>query len=190
MATDASDFRPRPNEFELDLMGVTVRGKAHALSAWFVVALRLTMGYAFLNAGWTKITAAGPFDATDYLLGVPSASPLSELFHWMGHTGWFAEFVNLAVPWGQFLVGMALLVGLLTRLSAFFGASMMTLLYFGNWNVQDGFVNADLAYVVVFLAVGALGAGRLLGLDALVEKYDLGDETLIERYPALRYLLG
>jgi thiosulfate dehydrogenase [quinone] large subunit len=28
------------------------------------------------------------------------------------------------------------------------------------------------------------------GLDALVEQYDLGGETLVERYPKLRYVLG
>ncbi|WP_135824681.1 DoxX family protein [Halorussus ruber] len=190
MATDSSKFRTEANVFETDFAGITVRGKAHSLSAWFVVALRLMMGYAFLHAGWTKIAAAEPFDATGYLTHVTAASPLSDLFHAMGQTGWFVEFVNLAVPWGEFLVGMALLVGAATRLAAFFGAFMMLLFYFGNWEVQHGLVNGDFAYMLVFLAVAALGAGRLLGLDALIEKYDAGGEALVERYPRLRYVLG
>ncbi|WP_276279792.1 DoxX family protein [Halorussus caseinilyticus] len=190
MATDTSKFRTEANVFESDVAGVTVRGKAHSLSAWFVVALRLMMGYAFLHAGWTKITAAEPFDAAGYLTNVTAASPLSGLFHWMGQTGWFVEFVNLAVPWGEFLIGMGLLVGALTRLAAFFGAFMMLLFYFGNWEVSHGLVNGDLAYMMVFLAVAAFGAGRLLGLDALVEKYETGGEMLVERYPKLRYVLG
>jgi thiosulfate dehydrogenase [quinone] large subunit len=38
--------------------------------------------------------------------------------------------------------------------------------------------------------VAAFGAGRLLGLDALIEKHDVGGEKLVERYPELRYVLG
>jgi len=190
MATDTSRLGTQANVFESDLAGITVRGKAHSLSAWFVVALRLMMGYAFLHSGWTKITAAEPFSAAGYLTHVTAASPLSGLFHWMGQTPWFVEFVNLAVPWGEFLIGLGLLVGALTRLAAFFGAFMMLLFYFGNWEVAHGFVNGDLAYMMVFLAVAAFGAGRLLGLDAIVEKYETGGEWLVERYPKLRYVLG
>jgi thiosulfate dehydrogenase [quinone] large subunit len=51
-------------------------------------------------------------------------------------------------------------------------------------------VNGDFAYMLVFLAVAAFGAGRILGLDRYVENYDLGGETLTERYPALKYILG
>ncbi|MFC4450896.1 DoxX family protein [Halorussus aquaticus] len=190
MATDASNFRTEANVFETDLAGITVRGKAHSLSAWFVLALRLMMGYAFLHSGWSKLTAAEPFDAAGYLTNVTAASPLAGLFHWMGQTPWFVEFVNLAVPWGEFLVGLGLLVGALTRLAAFFGAFMMLLFYFGNWEVQHGLVNGDFAYMLVFLAVAAFGAGRILGLDALIETYETGSETLVERYPRLRYVLG
>lgn len=42
----------------------------------------------------------------------------------------------------------------------------------------------------VLLAVAAFGAGRILGLDAIIEKYDLGGESLVKRYPRLRYILG
>jgi len=190
MATDASEVRTEPNTFESDFAGVTVRGRAHSLSAWFVVALRLMIGYAFLHSGWSKITAAEAFDATGYLNNVTAASPLADLYHLMGQTGWFVEFVNLAVPWGEFLIGIALLVGALTRLAAFFGAFMMLLFYFGNWEVQHGLVNGDFAYMLVFLAVAAFGAGRLLGLDALIEEHDVDGEKLLERYPELRYVLG
>ncbi|MWV63308.1 DoxX family protein, partial [Halorubrum sp. JWXQ-INN 858] len=34
------------------------------------------------------------------------------------------------------------------------------------------------------------GAGRILGVDAHLETLDVGGQPLIERYPALRYLLG
>jgi len=62
---------------------------------------------------------------------------------------------------------------------------MMLLFYFGNWSVQHGYVNGDFAYMLVFLAVAAFGAGRILGLDARLEELDL-----VERNGWLRYLLG
>ena len=102
----------------------------------------------------------------------------------------FARFDCGVVPWGEFLIGIALLVGALTRLAAFFGAFMTVLFYFGNWEVQHGLVNGGFAYVLVFLAVAAFGAGRLLGLDALIERHDVNGEKLLERYPELRYVLG
>ncbi|NEU57842.1 DoxX family membrane protein [Halorussus sp. MSC15.2] len=189
MAT--TEINTRVNEFESTVGGVTVRGEAHSLSAWFVLALRLMMGYAFLHAGLDKLLAAEPFSATGYLLNaVPEASPLYETFQWMGQTPWFADFLAIAVPWGETLVGLALLAGLLTRLAAFFGAFMMLLFYFGNWDVAHGFINGDFAYMLVFLSVAAFGAGRILGLDAVVENYDLGGRTLVETYPRLRYVLG
>lgn len=44
--------------------------------------------------------------------------------------------------------------------------------------------------MLVFLAVAAFGAGRILGLDALIEQYEVGGQSLIERYPKLEYVLG
>jgi len=179
------------NVFESRLGGVTVRGRAHGLSAWFVLALRLMMGIAFLNAGLSKLLAAEPFSAAGYLqFGVNPASPLVGLFTWMGTTPWFVSIVDIAVPFGQVAIGLGLIVGLLTRLAAFFGAMMMFLFYFGNWSVEHGLINGDFAYLLVFLAVAAFGAGRILGLDALVERYEIDGTPLLEKYPALDYILG
>ncbi len=179
------------NTFESRIGRVTVRGQAHSLSAWFVLALRLMMGYAFLAAGWAKLTAAQSFDAAGYLTNaVPKASPMLGVFHWMGTTPWFVDFVNVAVPWGELFIGLALIVGAFVRLAAFFGAFMMLMFYFGNWTVEHGIINGDFAYMLVFLAVAAFGAGHILGLDARIERYMVGGEPLAEKYPALQYILG
>jgi thiosulfate dehydrogenase [quinone] large subunit len=191
MATKTST--PGTNVFESTLGGVTVSGKAHSLSAWFVLALRVMFGYAFFHAGWTKLAfvAGEPFNAQGYLLhAVPEASPASGLFTWMGSTAWFVDFVNIAVPWGEVLIGIGLLVGAVVRLAAFFGAFMMLLFYFGNWSIEHGMVNSDLAYVLVFLAIAAFGAGRIVGLDTMIENYEIDGERLIEKYPKLDYILG
>ncbi|WP_262174639.1 DoxX family protein [Haloarcula laminariae] len=176
---------------ESTIGGVTAEGKLHTLSVWFILALRLMMGLAFLTAGLGKLLGGG-FSAAGYLANAPAAngSPLADLFISMSQTGWFMDFVNVAVPWGQLLIGLGLIVGCLTRLAAFWGAFMMLMFYFGNWDVSHGYINGDFAYLLVFLSVAAFGAGRIIGLDAYIEQYDVGGETLIERYPWMRYILG
>lgn len=171
--------------------GMTVEGQLHTLSVWFILALRLMMGIAFLQAGSSKLLGGG-FSAAGYLANAPAAngSPFADLFISMSQTTWFMEFVNLAVPWGQLLIGLGLLVGCLTRLAAFWGAFMMVMFYFGNWDIAHGYINGDFAYMLVFLSVAAFGAGRILGLDAYIEQYDVGGQPLIDRYPWMRYLLG
>ncbi|QLG26116.1 DoxX family membrane protein [Halorarum halophilum] len=192
MATSASI--DTSNTFESTVAGRTVRARAHSLSAWFVLSLRLMMGAAFLWAGWTKLpfVAGEAFDATGYLrfATVANGSPLADAFVAMSNVPWLMTVANVAVPWGELLLGLGLLVGAFTRLASFFGALLMATFYLGNWSVEHGVINGDFAYMLVFLAVAAFGAGRILGLDAYIENYEVGGVPLLERYPVLEYVLG
>ena len=178
-------------ELRSTVAGFTATGRLHTLSVWFILALRLMMGIAFFQSGIEKVLS-GSFSASGYLLHAPPAngSPVADVFVAMGNTPWFVEFVNVAVPWGEVLIGLGLLVGVLTRLAAFFGAFMMLMFYLGNWDIAHGYINGDFAYMLVFLSVAAFGAGRILGLDPYIEQYEVGGQPLSERYPWLRYLLG
>lgn len=180
------------NVFESNVGGITLRERAHSLSAWFVLALRLMMGFAFLYAGLSKLLGPEPFSAQGYLLGAVPANggPLVDLFVWMGETDWMLAILDVAVPFGQVAIGLALIVGAFTRLAAFFGAFMMATFYFANWDVAHGLINGDFAYMLVFLAVAAFGAGRILGLDSIIERYEVDGTPLIEKYPKLDYVLG
>jgi thiosulfate dehydrogenase [quinone] large subunit len=171
--------------------GFTASGKLHTLSVWFILALRLMMGIAFFQSGLSKVLS-GSFSAGGYLTGAVPAngSPLAGLFVAMGETPWFVDFVNVAVPWGEVLIGLGLIVGALTRLAAFWGAFMMLMFYFGNWDVAHGYINGDFAYMLVFLSVAAFGAGRIFGLDAKLEQYEVDGRPFVERYSWARYLLG
>ena len=171
--------------------GFTAEGKLHTLSVWFILALRLMMGIAFFQSGVEKVLS-GSFNAAGYLQNAPQAngSPAAGLFAAMGSNAAFVEFVNVAVPWGEVLIGLGLIVGGLTRLAAFWGAFLMLLFYLGNWDIAHGYINGDFAYMLVFLSVAAFGAGRILGLDAYIEQYEVGGVPLVERYPWARYLLG
>jgi thiosulfate dehydrogenase [quinone] large subunit len=152
------------------------------------------MGYAFLHAGWAKLSfvSGEAFDATGYLqfATVENGSPVAAFFVSVAQTPWLMDVVNVAVPWGELLIGIGLLVGALVRLAAFFGALMMLMFYLGNWDVAHGVINGDFAYMLVFLAVAAFGAGRILGLDRLIETYTVDGMALVEKYPRLDYVLG
>lgn len=170
---------------------ITVNGQLHPLSVWFILALRLMMGLAFFQSGLDKVLG-GEFSAGGYLTqGVPNnGSPVAEVFVAMGNTPWFVDFINIAVPWGEVLIGLGLLFGVLTRFAAFWGAFMMLLFYLGNWDIAHGYINGDFAYMLVFLSVAAFGAGRILGLDDYIEQYKINGAPLVERYPWARYFLG
>jgi len=181
-----------PNQLESDVGGITLQGEAHPLSAWFVVALRLVMGGAFLGAGLGKYTifAGESFDASGYLMG--AEGPVASVFHAMAASPAFIEFANLVVPLTQVLIGVALITGAFVRLAALGGAMQMSMFFLASWDVAGplGFFNSDLVYLVAFLAVAAFGAGRILGLDKYIEQLDVGGQALIERFPKLRYILG
>jgi len=178
-------------ELRSTIGGFTAEGRLHTLSVWFILGLRLMMGVAFFQSGFDKVVS-GSFSASGYLQNAPPAngSPVADLFVAMGETPWFVDFVNVAVPWGEVLIGLGLLLGAMTRLAAFWGAFMMLLFYLGNWSVDHGYINGDFAYMLVFLSVAAFGAGRILGLDAKIERYEVGGVPLIERWPVLKYVLG
>ncbi|WP_256403745.1 DoxX family protein [Halorubrum salinum] len=178
------------NEFGGEFGGVTLLGKAHSLSALFIVLLRATIGGMILFAGLGKL-AEWPFDASGYLANVGSASPVSGLYAAMASTPWFVEFANVFVPATQVLIGAALVVGAFVRLAALGGAAQMLLFYLGGWSGDAlALFDSTLVYAVVFLTVAAFGAGRILGLDAYIERIQVGGEALVERFPKLRYVLG
>lgn len=165
----------------------TINWQPNDLSAWFAVGLRLLIGYVFFAAGWDKLTAAEPFNAKSYLSAVgETASPVAGVFDWMSVTPLAVEFVNIAIPWGEVLVGLGLLVGAFTRLAAIWGAFIMLLLYLGNWTISNGtIVTQEFEYMVLILSVAAFGSGRMFGLDAYVEQLDI-----VQRNLWLKYLLG
>lgn len=101
---------------------------------WLII--RLYLGYAWLSAGWHKVTSdqwvgsnAGA-GLTGFVKGaVGKAAEGKDV------TGWYASFLeNMVLPnatlfsylvaFGELLVGLGLILGLLTGIAAFFGAFM------------------------------------------------------------------
>ncbi|SDQ29018.1 DoxX family protein [Natronobacterium texcoconense] len=182
------------NRLESRYAGITLDGRPHALTAWFVVALRFVMGGMILFAGLGKFAfvSGEPFDASGFLVhGVDPASPVSGLYAAMAGNAALIEVINVIVPATQVLIGIALIAGAFVRLAALGGAMQMIMFYLGGWEGQWlALFDSTLIYAVVFLALGALAAGRIAGLDRYIEQIDVGGQPLVERYPKLQYLLG
>jgi len=77
-------------------------------------------------------------------------------------------FIGYLVPLGQFGIGMALILGLLTRFGAAMGTLMMLFFFVAAWDFQFGIVNQHLTYAVMTFGLAVLGAGNYYGLDARV----------------------
>ena len=160
------------NPLEFDLQGT--------LAGYWVAVLRVVTGYWFLHAGITKFAfiAGEPFSAQGYLVNAPAASPIQGFLVWAGQTPWLLEFTNFMIPVGETLIGLGLVAGALVRLASFFGGVLMVFFYLGNASWSHGLVNGDLMGLMLFVTVGILGAGRVLGLDAILEQTELGKKRI------------
>ncbi|WP_311170787.1 DoxX family membrane protein [Halobellus ordinarius] len=184
MSTTTETTRTAATETTLgDVLDFDLGG---TLAGYWLAVLRVITGYWFLHAGFTKFSfvAGEPFDASGYLLQGTTASPIHGLFATVASTPWLMEFTNLAIPAGEFLIGLGLVVGALVRLASFFGVVLMTFFYLGNADWAHGLVNGDLMGLLLFVTLATLGAGRVLGLDAYIEQLDIGNSKLA------KFLLG
>ncbi len=176
MATTTQQTLNSPVEFNLN----------GTFAGYWAAALRIITGYWFLHAGITKFAfvAGEPFDASGWMLNATGGSPIHGFFVWAAGTPWLLELTNVMIPLGETLIGLGLLFGALVRLAALFGGLLMTFFYLGNAAWSHGFVNGDLLGLLMFVTIGVLGAGRVLGLDALLEDTDIGDTR------AAKFILG
>ncbi len=136
------------------------------VSSIILTLFRLYLGYTFLTHGFEKIS--GGFDASGFLQGVVK-NPGVESW-WASFLGGVAipnvELFNVLVPWGEFLVGLGLILGCLTTAAAFFGVVMnVSFLFSGVANP-----NALMALLGIFLLVAGTNAGKI-GLDRWVVAY-------------------
>jgi len=148
-----------------------------------VVLLRVVVGGWFLKAVWTKLTLAFLFGVIPY----PAVSPRFLGFHPKrvaefaagNPIGWYKEFLEGTVlphsklfatlqAYGEACVGIGLVLGLVTGLSALVGLFLS--LNFGlaaQWMSfgQQGFHLMLITSMVIFLGTRA---GRVWGLDYLL----------------------
>jgi thiosulfate dehydrogenase [quinone] large subunit len=129
--------------------------------------------------------------AAGYLANaIPPGNPFTGAFAAMAGS----PLVDALNVWGLTLTGLALIPGVLVRWSAFWGAIMM--LFYWAAALQGGLlaglplehgwvVDDHVVYAALLFGLGAFGAGRILGLDAYLER-----TSVVRNNPWLRYFLG
>lgn len=140
----------------------------------------------FFYAGITKVLDPN-WSAAGYLKGAKTFAGFYNLFL----NPQVLPIINFLNEWGLTLVGVALILGVFTRLSSFFGAVLLMLYYFPIMNyLPVGAVSPIMSYfpfnlplyldthsflvdshvleALAVLVVGAFQAGRTWGIDSLL----------------------
>jgi len=131
-----------------------------------LTVLRLFLGWQWLTAGWGKISG-GKFDASGFINGAiknmsgdhPAVQP------WWGNflkevALPYVDLFNVLVPWGEFLVGLGLILGIFTSFSILMGL-IMNFSYMLSGTTST---NPQMVILGMFILVAGLNAGRI-GLD-------------------------
>jgi thiosulfate dehydrogenase [quinone] large subunit len=139
----------------------------------FWLPIRLFVGFAWLEAGFHKLTSDGWINNGGAALAgywtkavtIPDGGKGAITYDWYqtfiqtllngGHAQWFAWLITF----GEMAVGIALIVGLLTGIAAFFGATMnMSFLLAGSASTNP---------IMFALAVGLILAWKVAGYYGL-----------------------
>lgn len=163
--------------------GVWPAKLANAILPPFVVFLRLTMGWIFVWAGFDKLIRG--FDASGFLVNA-TKGPFSGWFQSLGENQAAIDVINPMVTWGEILIGVALIFGIGTRWAALWGAVMMFMFYIAQLPPEHNpFMEYYLVYILALGLLSALGAGRLWGFDAVIERH-----PFVRRIPGATFFLG
>ena len=141
---------------------------AQSVMGPFTLLLRLTMGFIFLWSGLDKLIT--DFTSAGFLVNA-TQGPLGGWFQDLGRNQTALDVIDPLVIWGQILIGTTLMLGLFTRAGLFWAAVMMMMFYLAVFPpANNPFMDEHLVYIVIFGLLGALGAGRILGVDAWIER--------------------
>jgi len=137
-----------------------------AIHLWPISLLRVYTGVFFLKFGWGKITNP---NFAEGLAGFVSGN-LDKAFGFMRpflesvvlpNKGLFAVMVG----WGEFLIGLALIVGLATRWASIAGALMVAAFWFTKGQGFLDAMNHDAIWIMIFVVLATVHAGRAYSLD-------------------------
>ena len=136
------------------------------IAAGLLAVLRVYLGWSWLSAGWKKVTG-DPFNAGGYLNGAVNNPVVSngEVVYptYLAFLEKFAipnaEIFSFMVAWGEVLVGLGLILGVLTTYAAFFGVVMNFAFMFAG-TVSS---NPWMILLSIFILVAGYNAGRFGG---------------------------
>ncbi len=141
--------------------------RTNIYASGLALILRLYIGFQWMTHGFDKIKG-GAFDASGYLKNIvanpvkgPDGATVYPLYNsFIEHFALpNAGLFNVLVPWGEFLIGLGLILGVLTTAAAFFGLLMNFMFFFG------GTVSTNPSFILIgfIILVAGANAGRLGG---------------------------
>jgi len=136
------------------------------IKLWPIAALRIYAGVFFTYNGFRKVINEKFTDGmVGFLNGRADQSPefyRAFLESWViPNKAFFAGLVTF----GEIAIGLALILGLATRYASVAGALLVTNFWLAKGQgVLDG-TNHDVVWLVIFLVLALVPAGRIAGLD-------------------------
>jgi thiosulfate dehydrogenase [quinone] large subunit len=155
--------------------------------AWIWVIPRLYLGYEWVTAGWGKVTnpAWTGSEAGSALSGFLQGAVTQATGAHPNVQGWYASFLqNIILPhagvwtylvaYGEFLVGLGLILGCLTGIAAFFGIFMnMNYLLAGAVSTNPILLSIGILIILAWKTAGWWGLDRWV-LPALGTPWQAG----------------
>jgi|WetSurMetagenome_2_1015567.scaffolds.fasta_scaffold289126_2 thiosulfate dehydrogenase (quinone) large subunit len=142
--------------------------------------IRIILGSLMFEAGFSKL-ASGAFNAVGFL--AHSTGPFAGFYVNISQNPGILAAVNWLVPWGELLIGAALILGVAVRFASLCGIVQMLLFYTASLPPENGWISQAIVYMALFAVLMFPGTGYYFGLDNLVVKLE------VNRHP-LRLLLG
>ncbi|WP_458414859.1 DoxX family protein [Schinkia sp. CFF1] len=161
-------------------------------SAFIWLIIRLYLGYAWISAGWHKVTDPNwtGENAGASVAGFVQGA-LGKAAEGKDVTGWYASFLeNFVLPhattfsylvaYGEILVGLGLIFGLLTGIAAFFGSLMnVSFLFAGTLSTNPLLFILATWLVLAWKVAGWYGLDRWV-LPRLGTPWDRGKRTVMK----------
>ena len=114
------------------------KGSNIDFSKLFVTALRMAIGWHFLYEGVSKLLIEN-WSSYSYLAN--ATGPLSGFYHWIVSSQGILKLVDILNIYGLILIGIALFIGLGSRIAAVAGTILLTLYYFAYPPFGDSLFN-------------------------------------------------
>ena len=139
---------------------------------WYLSVLRIYVGYYLFFQGIGKFQRK--FPQGDWIGRQVGDIASLDLYPWykaflQNYVVPHSELFGYLVMTGEIAVGVCLLFGLFTRLSALVGLVMLVNYYLGPGTARGGYLLAHQQFYIIALALFVLaGPGRTLGLDGLL----------------------
>ena len=155
--------------------------------AWALLFGRLSLGWLFLWSAYFKVqTELAGGMATKGFLANSASGPLQGMFNALSGN-WAIEIL---VVYGELLIGISLVFGILTRLGAISGALQMLLFTVALWPIADTenanpLVDFRVIYGMIFLMFFFVSPSRFLGIDGILAR-----TKFVGKHPKLKYVLG